>query len=399
MANSSVTQDILYRLVLAKSLFRNADQIISDPTLNQYSLATGLLNLHDSLDNFLGAAASQLNISIKARGTLLTTLDKIEEMSKIALIKTQEIRQLNQLRNDIKHKGIPPNVSFGVALLPPIKTFLSKYSQDFFSLSWETISLADIIKETAVRQDMKDVEQMITSKQYKKALHRMAEIKFQIFEYSDLTMYLGGRFDLFMPPSEQKIKARQKQYVFTSDIKGELFSDIYERIKSVEKGIDLEKMKQFESLTAECGVQNDKSKRIIFKHGSNWAAPNWTKQNALFCFNYLIDIILKTQQKEKEFTEKMIFHEQSILVRDSDIKINSLDREGRIDKEVGRLIKNRKYEAWIGDYKDGRWENFGEPILISIHDNPKIVGYIDDKDRKKIIISSTKEIEAGELYK
>ena len=171
---------IIYRLTLAKSLFKTAIELCKT-NVDIFNFSHGLIALHDALDNFAGAISTHLGFSLREKNTfLIPILDKIEENEKqvnpnFVIISRNELVQLNTIRNNIKHQGITPNISQNKALILPIITFFQEYSKRFFEVDWDLISLADLIKDTGVRNALKSVEILIDNENYKTALHRLCK--------------------------------------------------------------------------------------------------------------------------------------------------------------------------------------------------------------------------------
>ena len=299
---------IVYRLVLAKTIFKKAIRFCDTPN-DTFNFSQGLIALHDALDNFTGAIASQLNISLTQKSYLLDTLNAIEGHKRktdasFSLISKNEIAQLNTIRNNIKHQGIVPNTNHAKGLIAPIVFFFQEYSRCYFGLEWEIISLADLIKDDSIKTQVKKVEDFIEQGKYKEALNEMAIIKFKVFEESLLRIRLNPRYDL-SPPSEEDKKLRESSNIFPGQGRG-WFSDLYDRADFLEKGIDRDLMRKFEDLTAKVGVNNNKEWEYILNHGHNWGPPNWIKENALFCYDFLVDAIIKNQRRNLNFTETWI---------------------------------------------------------------------------------------------
>jgi len=148
---------IIFRLVLAKTLFKSGIELC-ETRVDVFNFSHGLIALHDALDNFTGAIATQLNIHLRPDSTLIATLNLIQEYEKKSdqafIIKSRnELVQLNTIRNNIKHQGITPNINGTKTLIEPIVTFFREYSKRYFDLEWEVISLADLIKKDIVKPE------------------------------------------------------------------------------------------------------------------------------------------------------------------------------------------------------------------------------------------------------
>ncbi len=382
---------IVYRLVLAKTIFKKAIQFCDTPN-DTFNFSQGLIALHDALDNFTGAIASQLNISLTQKSYLLDTLNAIEGYERktdtsFSLISKNEIAQLNTIRNNIKHQGIVPNTNHAKGLIAPIVSFFQEYSRHYFGLEWEIISLADLIKDDSIKTQIKTVEDFIEQGKYKEALNEMAIIKFKVFEESLLRIRLNPRYDL-SPPSEEDKKLRESSNIFPGQGRG-WFSDLYDRADFLEKGIDRDLMRKFEDLTAKVGVNNNKEWKYILNHGHNWGPPNWTKENALFCYDFLVDVIIKNQRRSLNFTETWIWTIYTIQARD-EIKIYDKD-----DNLIYTMPKAEKRDALIFGRIDKNWEvyNKGDLLIKLVEEDGKeeVIGYYEEGDKDKMEFLETKQ--------
>jgi len=358
MVNTGPQPHIIYRLTLSKSLFKTGIKLCKT-NVDIFSFSQGIISLHDALDNFAGAISTHLSLNLTGKDTfLIQTLDKIEKNQKqsnpsFTLTSRNEIVQLNTIRNNIKHQGITPNIRQNKALIGPIVTFFQEYSRKIFSLDWDLISLADLIKKESVKNDLKDVEKLIDNGNYKEALNKMAIIKFQVFDESQMQTYLDPEWD-FDPPSEEKIKLRNSANIFPHQTDTGWFSDLYNRANFLEKGIDREALKQFEDLTAKVGINNPKEWEYILEHSHYWGELNWTKETCIFCYDFLVDIILKHQGKDKSVYPKWLFENHIIRVK-KDMEFYDKD-----DNLIYTLKKGEEREVMALGWTDGKWEIFDQ---------------------------------------
>lgn len=290
---------IVYRLVLAKTLFKKGIEAC-ETNVDIYTFSHGLIALHDALDNFTGTIATYRGVSLQQESTLLKTINSIQDHERAIegnfdFLYRTELVQLNTIRNNIKHQGIPPNISYAKPLIVSIELFFDKYSKHYFNLDWKFVSLAQLIEDESIREAVGNVEALIASENYKTALDEMAVIKFKVFDEMSLRMKLFPRNVFAVPSPEDLDKLKEKENIFLTQSDRGFFSDLYDRADFLEKGIDRNLMKYFESLTPTIGINNAKDWKYILKHGHNWAKWNWNKEIATHCLDFLIDAIVKHQ--------------------------------------------------------------------------------------------------------
>ena len=104
-------QRIIRRLTFIKYLINNGRLFcgnLNDP----HSFSTGLLLLHDAVDNCLATVALSINATLKERMFVFDYLKAIRtaDEQKRDIPYDSELYELNTLRINIKHKGILPDV-------------------------------------------------------------------------------------------------------------------------------------------------------------------------------------------------------------------------------------------------------------------------------------------------
>ncbi len=390
---------IQFRLVLAKKMYKQALRLCATPT-DSFSFSQGLIALHDSLDNFLGAIATKIGVPLQLmqrKNSLMQTFQEIETFEKatnpsFVLDNRSEISHLNTIRNDIKHQGIIPNINQALTLINPINLFFEKYCLRYFGLNWRTISLADLIKKEEICSKMKVVEKLIETHNYKEALNSMAIIKFKVFEESILRIELDNSYDLILPPSKEREERRKSENIFPKE-EG-YFSDFRERIKFLEIGIDLRYMNEFERLTAKVGFNNNKEWKYVLNHDRNWSSTNWTHDISIYCFDFLIDCILKNQEKYPLLKNKSVSNSYTFIAKE-EIKI--FDKNNIL---IYTISKDQTVEdSFLPGRIDRQWEIFDpHDLMISFStetDTPDqsstITGFLHKESLKDIELVLRKE--------
>lgn len=383
---------IIFRLILAKTLFKTGLEFC-DAKTDVFNFSHGLIALHDALDNFTGAVATHLNISLPQESKFLATLNLIQEHerqtdSSFQLISRNELVQLNTLRNNIKHQGITPNIAHNKALIGPIVSFFKEYSRKYFDLEWDVISLADLIKKKETQEALKKVEKLIEDEKYKDALNEMAIVKFQVFDESLMEIRMKSHYDL-SPPSEEEKKLRESSNVFPGQFDRGWFRDLYDRADYLEKGIDRDMMRRFEDLTAKVGISNAKDWNYVLDHGLQWGDLNWTREICVFCFDFLVDSIIKKQGKDKDVEQKWITEVHKIRAL-NDIQIYDKDHN-----LLYTMAKGEEREVLALGRADGQWELFNpNDRMLKLYEEDgkeEVFGFFDEGEEDKIEFLTTQQ--------
>lgn len=384
MYMSNIQSHIIFRLTLAKILFKRGKDLV-EHSYNVFDVSQGLISIHDSLDNFTGAVMNSLKVSRKTKSQiyLMDALDIIEgeERSRNAQFRMhykQEIAQLNTIRNNLKHQGITPNIQQSKLLIIPIEKFLDEYSHHFFKLSWLEVSMADLVRDRSARAALKKAGKFLTENKYKEALDEIALAKFKAFEEKGLTRenyfdnaQTARNYAKSIQPdvsfSEQD-NEKEPRNIFYPD--GSMFwPDQYKQESLIDEKIDREILKKVEELSARVGFNNFRERRYIFKHGKNWGQPNWTEENALFCYDAVIDAIIKKQGRHPGFTEKTAIYEYQIKIIKGNLRIYCYKD---CDKKISRVLKRGgKYKVLLEDLHVGKWEVYDKISVIELLDKRK----------------------------
>jgi hypothetical protein len=377
---------IQFRLALARSIHKRACEMC-DTSNDIFALAQGLIAFHDSLDNFCAAIVSHLAMSSKGgKGYLLDSVNAIEEYERrespeFRIPCKTEIGQLNIIRNDIKHHGIVPDIELSKGLLEGLTAFFDEYCRRYFGLEWNAVSMSDLLEDKAVREMMKAAENAIEAKSYKEALNQLAVVKFRVFEERRLKAALNPN-PLFYH-SEDDIgkmqKLRNAGNIFPRHV---CPRDVGDRVDMLERGIDMKLMEKFERIVPEVGIGDYESHTLILEHGSNWGEPNWTRENAIFCCDFLINSILKYERVSRTSSSKTLLTLYMIRVRDQ-LRISD-----PLDEVVYVMEKGEMRQAMIPGRVDLTWEiySIGGRMIQLYDDNNKIdvVGFFNNDEKDKI---------------
>lgn len=371
---------IVTRLVLAKSIYKSAVEL-SRTSNDANSLSRSLIALHDALDNFIGAIASNLTVPMKDKSYLMDTIQSIEDYernskgeSNFSFLHKNEIAHLNTLRGNIKHQGILPNLQQSKGLIGPIATLFREYSKKYFGLDWELISLSDLIKDDAIKKKLKEVEQQIEHQHYKEALNAMAIIKFQVFE--EQKAKTRSELGSIIPLPTRK----PEEYLLHGRV------DIHDRAELLEKGIDRDQMENFERLTAKVRLDKDGDENYLLKHDAHtWGPLNWIRDCALHCFEFLIDIIIKNQGRPLSFSPRKHWTVCTIKSK-KEISIYNPHKDAIYtmkENEIRRaFILVRVEKEWELELSD---EVLGIAIiLIEEKGAEQVDGIIEEKDKNNI---------------
>ena len=352
---------ILHRLLLAKLFMQDAERT-ARTSGNDLGLSRTVVHLHDAIDNLLGAVATARQVRLGSRDAMMDVFSKLLSSGHVATGRA-EVEQLNTMRNAIKHHGVPQNGAAVIALLPVLRAFGNDVATATFGVSLDAVSLTDLIDHEPTRNELDTTYGLITQGQFKEALERLGLLRFERIQSRGLAMVAMLRKHM------EKVALRDQVLVFPKHDRAEI------RLECLELGINPDELTRFEWLTPQYGYADMETKNVIAKkEGLFWHARNWTYENAMFCFNFLVNVIAARQRSPYTST-----------VHRRDFKTNDLTfvQMSPLAKHSGEILRQfREGETitcWAMDLVDGEWQNHGEisaRVRVFDTDGSTIDGYV-----------------------
>jgi hypothetical protein len=341
-------------LALSKYFVREAKAKLQHSN-DDLALSLVVVNLHDGLDNLLGAVASHIDIQLSEKALLVQTFEVVSQAVAEPLPHKMEILQLNALRIDAKHKGLVPNPKAVLSLAPVLEKLCDHICRQFFDKSLMQVSLVDAVEDPRLRERIRQVEGLIDTDKFKDALESMAVVFFEQFDF----MYIdesGGIDPIFAgtsPVAHPRPLPETQKRVFPS-----LRVDHVHRI-FLEMGIEPDLYHRFHDIVPKVGYDNLRERNLIIeKDRSTWHIKNWTRENCWFCFDFLTSYLVRRQKGYKGYTIIQRHWKDKIrFIRDSTMYESVKGLEGQaveiMMKAGASLIGAAK------DYVDGAWQ--GDP--------------------------------------
>ncbi len=368
----AIPRHVLERLLLAKTQYQQA--VIDCDSGNDHIFTRGVIGLHDALDNFCGAAMTHIGLPMirNAKGLyytyLMDAINKIELQeqktdSGFQMGAAEEIKSINEVRNNAKHQGLLPNVAQVREYLPAIHIFFQENTQKFFGLNWQIIGYSDLIDEQEVKEELKYIEKLIINDKYKESLEKLAILKFKVFDKPELLSKLDKRFDHILNPTKPTLELRKKEYIFYKKNQDLLYGS--PQLFWMELGISMDELAVFHKLTPGVGLsRSDLDNGYVLKHDMRWASPNWNEQNVIFCYNFIVDAILKNEAKVVGYSDHPIVINYTISLKKN---INIWSMKDDREEIVMTLQEGNTYTVRLLDFSEGKWELYGQDgAIISV---------------------------------
>lgn len=365
-----LSQDIIERLCFVKHLLNKAkSDLLASFDLNGFS--SGILSMHDAIDNLLGAIAAEKAVVIQEKDTLTVVFSKILA-NKIKLAgASSDIIKLNNIRNQIKHNGIFPNIENTLRLVDKWLSFVDENTKKIFHINIQEINLSASIEDEQKKNEINAIYDLVKNKKYKLAMEKSGLAFFELYESKEFHTRLWIKS--MAEKKDINEVERTEKYLFPDKDIHRLHLDL------LEKGVDPYLYHRFKNLTPEYGYEDMITKKLICKKQSHtWNAGNWTKENSLFCIDWLVDYILKHQTKYRGYTvrnpkgyEEITFLEDTVLYKDA--SGSTILRE---------FTKGEKVKGLVFFFCDGDWQDHGKAgclrlIRVDINKDKELEGYLD----------------------
>ena len=273
------------RIVLAKML-QEAGEAACVSRNDQMLFAKGILLLHDAAEAALGAVADYLHANLTEKCYLLKYygLIKDKDPQKRTVPYGNQMRNLNILRNNIKHQGILPDPKSNAHFPVTVYELINEICQTYMELNFTSVSLKSLIGNNKVLDYIDQAEKEIEDNKIEEGLISLAYAMYYICESSTLLS--------FFSPSAQRQKETPLE--FTQPHTTEY------TVQLIERGVDPFLYHRFRNLTPRIATHKDTRKLSYWWDKFYGHSANWTVRNARFCLNFCIQTALKFQREEDE---------------------------------------------------------------------------------------------------
>lgn len=276
-----IREEVFNRIIFAKKLYKDGE-LACNIGNDQMVFAKGLLLLHDATENALGAIADHLGAGLKGNKYILDYFELIKKADthKRTLPYMIPIRNLNTIRNNIKHQGILPDIKSNAHFPSTVYQLITDICQTYLGLDFSSLSLKNLIRDKKVLKFINRAEKEIADGKIRESLISLAYAMYYICESSSTFV-----LPLFF---------KQKELIFTEPYGSDQTIDL------LENRVDPYLYHRFKNLTPVIG-KNTKTYELTYWWDKTFGHPaNWTGRNAKFCLDFCIDTALKYQREKDE---------------------------------------------------------------------------------------------------
>jgi len=342
---------IINRIVYAKYLFWQGNDNLDKST--QFSEGIAVLNYQDSVEMVLRAIGEYLQAPIKDKTTFDGIIDLIEGSDRnkenYKFQYRSSLSQLNKSRVGFKHYGLLPIEDDVQKFSRDIESFYKTIIPVFFKISYESISLINLVKKQRVKNYLEIAKKNIRSNDFKESIIASAKA-FHLLFVNIRDMELDIDHNLISDDFD-------KQQLI-ENIKKKLDEHEIE-INILKHRINLSEYHLFKNITP---IITMYSSRRIFKENC-FRFPNryqheFSEKNADFCLRFVVDSALNIQSSpiikssySNIFRKFKVIEESDIIVHP---EVNDVEfiRKAPKDEWLYGLHKNndtKEYYAIIQD--------------------------------------------------
>jgi len=298
--DNNLTPNLISRLALIKYILKTANYHSYQPEPLCY---IAILLYHDCIELFLRLAIEHHNISASKDAPLLKCWDLIDDrLDQDKLSYKQSFIRLNDCRASLKHRDIPPSISFVRECNSIANLFFEENSRIVFGIDFENISMIDLIVFNDTKEDLSLAQDMISKNELEKSMEHISLGFFKLISnYEKQIRITANRFSLSLGPfwafkTRFFLHIEDKKVGEAIDSQRQAIEFLYEGLKIIGFGIDYRKYILFKSLTPFSWMD------INGKTHVSWLNEIDVQNNECqFCFDFVIESALRLQEVQFEY--------------------------------------------------------------------------------------------------
>lgn len=259
------------RLIYVKKLYLHGHE--HAPYGTEFDRMIAIHHFDNAIELLLKCVATKYDVPFK--GLYITFPDLWSAVNqKCRLPKRTEMFQLHNLRSDVQHWGISPFSleiinRFDVYTLDFIRALFKK----IFELDFDELFTSSLIKDETMRKILTIAERAFGNKNYIKSM-RFADAAFN-------RALRQQREDFgFYVPSEKR----------------ELLEEMVDIVSILTLGIDYREYSKYRKIAPLYTIWDEEEQNIGYPQplfGTDTEENRYTRENALFCFNFVLECILR----------------------------------------------------------------------------------------------------------
>ena len=255
-----------------------------------------ILSFHDSIEMFLILLAEKKNI----KSEKFNFMDYWEKIPDLTL--KESMRNLNDRRKNIKHKGLLPAKSeIEISRVSTIE-FFDQNTKAQFNIDFQDISLLELINYPIVLKYLKKSEKYLNESQFNESIENAAFAFDELITTYENNKSFWNQSPFFFGDRIRSISSRRILQSISITERSHDFEDFIdsmkESVQAIQKatkimgfGIDYKEYAMFKILTPT--ITRLMSGQLI---AEIMRKKKWTPENCQYCIDFVIDSALKLQE-------------------------------------------------------------------------------------------------------
>ena len=291
---SCMDAETMKRLALIKYLYtQGITQSKQLTPLNSVSI----LSFHDAAELFLDLALAHVGNPTKKKDAFMEYWKPINDgLAPESLTQKRSMEKLNNARVALKHYGRCPS-TLDIESLQNIATqFFSENTPIVFGVSFDSISLIDLVREQDVKNKIHDAQKYMNTNDFLKCISEVGVSFRMLIKNHEYREFYGSNISTSLDANIPIRAKTSKNMEMLSDI-GTFARDVIDEIETMQEririllfGFDYRKYSNFKRLAPHINsTQNELSNDSSIKR-------NFTIEDCKFCIEFVIDCALKLQE-------------------------------------------------------------------------------------------------------
>jgi hypothetical protein len=176
---------MISQLLIVKRLFLEAQPYVD--RLDPISAGIAVSLYQDAVELYVWTLIKERGIAIKDQASFVSNIESLQKAG-VSLPNAARLLELNKARVGFKHYGNLPASAEAKKHQTYVEDFLRQAMSEHFKANFDDLSLADLIADEAIREELHSAEAKVVSEKYREAVEHLARAK--ALTFAKLERYL-----------------------------------------------------------------------------------------------------------------------------------------------------------------------------------------------------------------
>lgn len=344
--------DLINRLVCSKYLFLRGQETLNRPT--PFHLGIAVLAFHDCVELCLRVIAEHIGARVSENIQFQGVIDKIDAVGKGTVPCRTELNQLNRLRNNFKHLALLPSDDDTRKAERDTRGFLDAALAKLADLSFERLSLVNLVRGTRVRHRLFRAESSLESNQTEETIENAAvalQLCLALAPGHSRPHSLAREVQNAGPRNARAGGEIPRPVITLATATDKEFERVWEQLDLVFNGIDLVAYRRFVGIAPHIDFS---IAGTVWISSRAWPlAPSY--EIARFCFDFALRSILAMQDNTPQHSGEPLSEPNLVVTQDSPVIVYPDDRRehdviyiARVGERLTRALGVDRFDDFVG---------------------------------------------------